>query len=81
MTQPIQIDGLAGWWQEVPQRYDYATDRLHCPVCGGIGIAWHGWYHCDGQCHGKGVVRTGQFFVPVEGSADPGTEQTYCWEP
>jgi hypothetical protein len=78
MPAPIQIDGLEGWWQAVPQRYDITNDPLHCPVCGGIGIPWAGWYHCDGTCHAKALVGTGQVFVPV---APPVLPETYCWEP
>jgi hypothetical protein len=78
MPAPIQIAGLDGWWQAVPQRYDVQADPLYCPVCGGVGIPWRGVYHCDGTCQAIASVATGQVFVPV---ASPVLPETYCWEP
>jgi hypothetical protein len=75
---PRQIDGLPGWWQEVPQRYVYASDPLHCPVCGGVGWVWRGCYTCDGSCGAVAVVATGQVFVPVPTPSDATSEETKC---
>mgnify|MGYP001608710521 FL=1 len=62
----MQIPGLPNaWWQETTARYDYATDPSLCPVCGGVGLPWAGWFHCDGTCHAIAIIRTGQVFVPV----------------
>ena len=40
-------------------------EESSCPVCGGVGFPWGGWFHCDGTCHAIAVVSTGQVFVPV----------------
>ena len=69
-----QIDGLPGWYIEVLARYDYATAPGRCPVCGGVGLPWAGWFSCDGRCHGVALVATGQMFVPVQGP--PAEERT-----
>lgn len=41
----------------------------YCPVCGGIGITWKGWFNCDSYCEAKAVVSTGETFVPIKNQA------------
>lgn len=60
----VQIEGH-GWHVETTARYDYATDPHHCPICGGVGWVWHGYFSCDGTCHAVAVVADGRTFVPV----------------
>lgn len=67
MTEAIHIDGLPGTWVPVVPRYDYVQDPAHCPICGGVGVVWHGWFTCDGTCHAVAVVTTGQVFLPPRG--------------
>ena len=63
---PIPIPGTAQpWWQLTTAVYDYATDPVHCPICGGVGIPWAGYFHCDGLCHALAVVADGRTFLPV----------------
>jgi hypothetical protein len=52
-------------WQETTARYVYTDDPGHCPICGGVGIPWDGWFHCDGACHAIAVVADGRTFLPV----------------
>lgn len=52
-------------WQLTTARYAYAVDPTHCPICGGMGIPWKGWFHCDGTCHAIAVVADGRTFLPV----------------
>jgi hypothetical protein len=48
-------------------KYDYnGGDKCKCPVCGGRGIPWGGWYHCE-DCSCIALIDTGQCFVKVEG--------------
>jgi hypothetical protein len=65
MEPSLTIPNLDGVWREVDVTYDYATDPCRCPWCGGLGIAWHGWFHCDGLCQGKALVASGRMFIPV----------------
>jgi hypothetical protein len=62
---PLQIPNASGWYQETLAFYDYERDPLHCPICGGVGIAWHGWFHCDGTCQAVALVESGRTFLPV----------------
>ena len=65
-TGPIEIPNASGqWYQETLAYYDYTTDAGHCPICGGIGLVWRGWYHCDGTCHAIAGVSDGRTFLPV----------------
>jgi hypothetical protein len=62
-NEPLQISGLPGWYVEVDARYAYAHDKAHCPVCGGVGWVWHGWFTCEGTCEAVALVATGQTFT------------------
>lgn len=63
---PIEIPGTGPYrWQLTTAHYDYATAPGQCPICGGVGIAWRGWFHCDGTCHAIAVVEDGRTYVPV----------------
>jgi hypothetical protein len=61
----ITITGLPGQWQETEARYDYASDKSHCPICGGVGWLWRGWFTCEGTCGAVAVLETGRVFLPV----------------
>jgi hypothetical protein len=69
-----QIPGLPGWWQEAQVRYDYASNRNHCPICGHIGWLWRGWLTCDGDCHAVALISEGRVFVPVDRPQEPEDE-------
>jgi hypothetical protein len=66
VSEPIAIPH-APWalWQEMLAHYDYAQDPLHCPICGGVGWVWRGWFSCDGRCHSIALVATGQVYLPI----------------
>jgi hypothetical protein len=55
----------AGWYQETTARYDYVKTPGQCPICGGVGLPWRGWFHCDGRCHAIAMVADGRTFLPV----------------
>jgi hypothetical protein len=61
----ITIPGAPGRWQETTARYDYATAKGHCPICGGVGWLWRGYFSCDSVCHAIAVVEDGRTFLPV----------------
>ena len=65
MPTAIQIPNAPGWWQETTARYDYATDKAHCPICGGVGLCWAGTFICDGTCHALAIIADGRTFLPV----------------
>ena len=70
---PFELPGAEGKW--VVARgvtYDYANgDPCRCPMCGGLGIPWAGWFHCDGPCRGIAWIETGEFLVPICGKEKP----------
>lgn len=45
-------------------KYDYPKDKCKCPVCGGLGIPWGGWFSCE-RCSCVALVDTGQAFVRI----------------
>lgn len=45
-------------------KYKYEESKCDCPVCGGLGIPWGGWFHCQ-DCTAIGLLESGQMFVPV----------------
>ncbi len=60
----FEIPNLSGKWVEIDARYDYAADKCKCPVCGGLGVPWSGWFSCEKQEH-KSLVEGGRTFVKV----------------
>jgi hypothetical protein len=60
----VTIDGLGQRQRVAGKRYNYAADKCRCPVCGGIGYPWAGWFNCD-DCPAKALVETGEVFMPV----------------
>ena len=58
----VEIPNLSGKWVEVNAHYDYGADKTKCPICGGLGTPWLGWYSCESQNH-KSVVEDGRTFV------------------
>ena len=64
---PIQIPGAGPrLWQLTTATYDYANAASRCPICGGVGLPWQGWFHCDGACHAIAVVADGRTYLPVQ---------------
>lgn len=63
---PIAIPGAA-WalWQLTTAHYDYATAPSTCPICGGVGWIWGGWFSCDAHCRAIALVADGRTFLPV----------------
>ena len=45
-------------------KYDHKKDKSQCPVCGGIGVPWHGWFSC-GDCEAIALVTEGTAFLPA----------------
>jgi hypothetical protein len=76
MSTRIQIPGLPGYYQETTARYDYATDAAHCPICGGVGIVWRGYFTCDGHCHAVAVVSDGRTFLPASSVRERSQQDT-----
>ncbi len=60
----FDIRWLPGKWVEATERYDYARDKTRCPVCGGIGMPWLGWFRCEYGPH-IALVESGRTFVGV----------------
>jgi hypothetical protein len=75
----IVIHGLPGWWQPTTAVYAYATDPCRCPVCGGVGWVWHGWFTCDGTCQAVALVSDGRTFLPS--TLFPDEEDASCPPP
>ena len=46
-------------------RYRYAADATRCPLCGGVGIPWNGWFTCQTSCELAAIVETGECFVAI----------------
>jgi hypothetical protein len=64
---PIQIPGLGPqWYQETLAQYAYDTAPSRCPICGGVGIPWRGWFTCDDACQAIALVESGRTFLPVQ---------------
>ena len=59
--------GAPGLWQETTAHYDYADACTKCPVCGGVGWGWRGWFTCDDRdgCHAIAEIASGRTFLPV----------------
>jgi hypothetical protein len=43
--------------------YRYAVDKNACPVCGGLGTPWNGWFSCE-DCEAVALVASGETFLP-----------------
>ncbi len=61
----FQIPKAHGWWQEVTARYSYTEDGVLCPICGGVGMCYDGWFHCDSTCQAIAIIEDGRMFLPV----------------
>ena len=57
-----EIPGAFGRWIEVDVLYEYHVDKVKCPVCGGLGVPWMGWFTCESQLH-IALVDGGRTFV------------------
>ena len=46
---------------------DGEVDPLLCPVCGGIGQRWLGWFSCEGKpdCAAIAWIETGEVMRPA----------------
>lgn len=65
-TGTFEVPGRNGLLRVVPGiRYRYDVDKTRCPNCGGIGLPWAGWFHCDGKCEGIAWIETGEFMQPA----------------
>ncbi len=65
-----RIDGHPTKLRRVRGHYDKKGNRSKCPICGGLGMAWSGMFHCESVYAHKAVIPTGQCFVVVgEGKA------------
>jgi ssDNA-binding Zn-finger/Zn-ribbon topoisomerase 1 len=53
-------------------RYNYDKDKTACPVCGGIGMPWNGWFACDGKpdCDAIAWIETGEVLRPATTQGD-----------
>jgi hypothetical protein len=71
MPGAIAIAG-ASWalWQETTACYNYAEAPSTCPICGGVGWVWRGWFSCDGRCGAIAVIADGRTFLPVPKTRD-----------
>lgn len=50
MTDTITIpiaDGGTITLRPIEGSYDYKTHGATCPICGGVGFPWGGWFSCD----------------------------------
>jgi len=52
---------------------DGEVDPLLCPVCGGIGQRWLGWFSCDGNpdCNAIAWIETGEVMRPAKQGDKP----------
>lgn len=51
--------------ESVEGLYEYDKDSTKCGVCGGLGMPWRGWFHCEDGDH-VAVIETGKCFKVVE---------------
>lgn len=51
-------------FRRIEGHYDYSNAPCKCPVCGGLGIPWGGWFHCDSKC----ATTVAQAHSLIEGS-------------
>jgi hypothetical protein len=59
----VKFSGHPAQFVRVAARYDYDEDRARCPICGGIGLPWLGWFTCDeNPIEHVGIVETGEMF-------------------
>ncbi len=66
--QTVSVSRVGGGriqMRSVPGHYDYENDKCICGVCGGLGMPWKGWFHCEDGDH-VAVVRTGECFELVK---------------
>lgn len=65
--EPRELRALgARYVEQSGPRYDYERDPCRCPVCGGLGVPWAGWFFCDGagDCRAIALVNGGAVFLP-----------------
>lgn len=62
-VEPVVIEGL-GRVVKVGPRYSYDADPTKCPLCGGYGIAWAGWFSCE-CCPATAWIATGEVVLPA----------------
>jgi len=60
----IAIPGLPGMWEITGGKYNYKADACRCGVCGGLGVAWRGWFSCEDGEH-VALIETGECFQRV----------------
>ena len=59
----VKFDGHPAMFVRVGARYDYDADKHRCPVCGGIGMPWRGWFTCDTEdIETIAIIETGEVF-------------------
>jgi len=56
----IKIGGAR--FLRTPHKY---LGKSGCPICGGLGMPWHGWFSCE-DCSAIAVFKTGATYIPVE---------------
>ena len=45
--------------------YQPEQSRTRCPICGGLGVPWAGWFHCE-DCCAIAIYDGGATFVPLQ---------------
>ena len=60
----IKIGGVV--FVRTPHAY---TGKADCPICGGLGMPWAGWFSCE-DCGALALVTTGTTYVPYERQMD-----------
>ena len=59
------IPGLGKRTKHPTAKYIYDDSSCDCPVCGGLGTPWMGWFSCD-ECPAVALVSSGEVFVPLQ---------------
>jgi len=65
----FKLDGFGRCMVIAGVRYQYLEHgNAPCPICGGVGIPWVGWFNCDGKCGCIAFIPTGEvlMFVPED---------------
>lgn len=60
-----EIPNLGPRWLQPSLKYDYEKNAAICPVCGGYGIPWGGWFNCQ-CCTAVALVEGGEVFTVDE---------------
>jgi hypothetical protein len=62
----VDIPGLGKRVKVPGVLYRYDLDKCMCPVCGGLGAPWHGYFSCE-ECPAVALVESGEVFLPEKG--------------